>query len=54
MLSDKVPAYVETVTIDVDDDEAGRRGAYELAQRLERRSLEVVMLAASADWSAAA
>ena len=35
MLADKVPTYVEAVTIAVDDDVAGRRGAYALAQRLE-------------------
>lgn len=42
-LAEKVPAYVETVTISVDDDPAGRRGSYELAQRLHARGIEVIL-----------
>lgn len=36
-LADTVPRYIESVLIAVDDDEAGRRNALELAARLDRR-----------------
>jgi hypothetical protein len=40
-LADAVPAYIESVTIGVDPDAAGRRDAAELAQRLAARGMEV-------------
>ena len=40
-LADVVPAWVECVTIIVDDDKAGRRKSDELAKRLEDRGFEV-------------
>ena len=43
-LADILPPYVETVTIAVEDDPAGRRGAEELARRLEERGIETLML----------
>ncbi len=44
-LADRVPDYIETVTIIADDDAsgAGRRGAYDLADRLKRRGIEVTV-----------
>jgi hypothetical protein len=52
-----VPLHVESVTISVDDDDAGRRYAHELADLLRRihgRRLEVIMLDTSSNWRAAA
>jgi hypothetical protein len=49
-----VPGYVETVTIPVDDDVAGRCGSVELAHRLDVRGLEVIMLEPRAKRRAAA
>jgi hypothetical protein len=43
-LADKVPNYIESVTILVDDNEAGRRGSEGLARRLHARVVEVLML----------
>ena len=43
-LADAVPAFVECVTIAVEDDPAGRRGAEELARRLDARRIETLML----------
>jgi hypothetical protein len=40
-LAETVPDYSDVVTICVDDDEDGRRGAYELAVRLRRRGHHV-------------
>jgi hypothetical protein len=40
-LADKVPSYIESVTIFVDDDEAGQRGSSALADRLHRRDDDV-------------
>jgi hypothetical protein len=42
-LGDAVPSYVETVTVAVDADPAGKRGAQELAERLDLRGFEVRM-----------
>lgn len=55
-LARAVPHYVTSVTVAVDDDEAGRRYAHELAQQLRNlrgRRLEVRMLEASR-WRGAA
>jgi hypothetical protein len=38
-LADKVPAYVDCITVAAEGDEAGRKGAFELARRLEARGL---------------
>jgi hypothetical protein len=46
-LADVVPSYAECVTIVVDDDPAGRRGSQELAERLEGRGIEVILVDAS-------
>ena len=54
MLADKVPTYVEVVTIAVDDDQAGRRGAYDLARRLDERGIEVILYETLAERRAAA
>jgi Toprim domain len=43
-LADRVPSYVESVTILVDDNDAGRRGSEDLARRLHARGVEVLML----------
>jgi Toprim domain len=43
MLADKVPTYVEAVTLAVDGDVAGRRNAFELAQQVEARGTEAIM-----------
>jgi Toprim domain len=43
-LADKVPSYIESVTILVDDNEAGRRGSQGLARRLHARGVEVLLL----------
>lgn len=40
-LADAVPTFIESVTIIVDDDPAGRRNADELAKRLDIRGVEV-------------
>ncbi len=42
-LADLVPSSVETVTVAVDDDAAGRRGCWELARRLEERGIEAIL-----------
>ena len=39
-LADKVPDYIEAVTICAHDDDAGRRGAYALAEALTSRGFE--------------
>jgi hypothetical protein len=43
-LADAVPLCIESVTIMVDDNDAGRRGSNELAQRLHARGVEVLLL----------
>ena len=43
-LADAVPAFVECVTVATEDDPAGRRGAEELARRLEARGIETLMI----------
>jgi hypothetical protein len=43
-LADRVPAYIESVTILVDNNDAGRRGSDGLARRLHARGIEVLML----------
>lgn len=43
-LANAIPAYIECVTIAVDDDNSGRRCASELAARLVGRSLQVEFL----------
>ena len=53
-LSEVVPLDAECVTVVEDDDEAGRRGACELAKGLVVRGIEVVMLAARPERRAAA
>ncbi len=40
-LAAAVPPHVECVTIQVDDDDAGHRGASDLASRLTARGIEV-------------
>jgi hypothetical protein len=40
-VADIIPSYVECVTIRADDDEAGQRGAQQLAQALDQRGIEV-------------
>jgi hypothetical protein len=42
-LAAHVPNYIETATIIVDDNEAGRTGSAELAERLDARGIEVVL-----------
>lgn len=42
-IADKIPDYVETVTIAAEDDAAGRRGALQLYERLRARGIEVRM-----------
>jgi hypothetical protein len=42
-LAAAIPAYVECVTIYAHADEAGRRGAEELAQALDRRGIDVMV-----------
>jgi hypothetical protein len=39
-LADRVPGYIESVTVAVEDDPAGRRGAEALVQRLHARGIE--------------
>jgi hypothetical protein len=46
-LADKVPDYVDAVTIYCDDDEVGRRGTYGLAEALMARGIEVLVEGAS-------
>ena len=53
-LADKVPMYVEAVTIAVDDDVAGRRGAYELARCLHARDIDVFLFEPTKERRAAA
>jgi hypothetical protein len=43
-LADRVPAYIESVTVLVDDNDAGRRGSEGLTRRLHARGMEVLML----------
>jgi hypothetical protein len=43
-LADAVPAFVECVTVATEDDPAGRRGAEELARRLEARGIETLLI----------
>jgi hypothetical protein len=43
-LADKVPSFIEHVTIMTDDDNVGRKGANELGSLLQRRSIEVELL----------
>jgi hypothetical protein len=52
-LARAVPEYVECITISMDADEAGQRGAYELAERIEARGFEVILLDASIERRAA-
>jgi hypothetical protein len=47
-LADMVPSYVESVTILVDDNAAGRAGSAALADALDRRGIEVLM---AGSWS---
>jgi hypothetical protein len=44
-LAAAVPAWIECITILVDDDDAGRHNAYALADRLEHRGFEVRLIA---------
>jgi hypothetical protein len=43
-LADKVPSWIESATILVDGNDAGRRGSEGLARRLHARGVEVLML----------
>lgn len=43
-LADKVPDFIEHVTIMTDDDKVGRKGANELGSLLQRRGIEVELL----------
>jgi hypothetical protein len=43
-LADAVPNWIESVSIMVDDDSAGRSGSNELARRLEARKVEVRLI----------
>jgi hypothetical protein len=45
-LADTVPDYIDTVRVMVDADDAGRRGAHELARRLRARNFHVELIAA--------
>jgi len=45
-LADTVPDYIDTVRLMVDADEAGRRGANELARRLLARNFHIELIAA--------
>jgi hypothetical protein len=45
-LADAVPDYVQCVTVAVEDDPAGRRGARELIQRLEARRIATIQFGA--------
>jgi hypothetical protein len=38
-LADKVPGYIDTVTIAGEPDDAGRRGATDLARKLRARGI---------------
>jgi hypothetical protein len=40
-LANMIPAYIEVVTIIVDDNDVGRRCSVELAERLDQRGIEV-------------
>jgi hypothetical protein len=39
-LTERIPSYTDCVTIITDDDETGRRGAFELRQGLIDRGIE--------------
>jgi hypothetical protein len=43
-MADHIPAYVETVSIIVDGDLVGERNANELANRLDARGIEVLLV----------
>jgi len=45
-LADTVPDHIDTVRVMVDADDAGRRGAHELARRLLARNFHVELIAA--------
>jgi hypothetical protein len=53
-LAHTIPAYIESVTILVDDDDAGRRHAGELGVRLQDRGLDVHLVLPSASSRRAA
>jgi DNA primase len=38
-----LPNYIEAITLIVDDDDAGWRHAYQLAERLDQRGIEVIL-----------
>jgi hypothetical protein len=42
-LAERIPNYIETVTVHMHNDEAGRRGAHELANILTVRGVEVLI-----------
>lgn len=52
-LASQVPAYMETVTIIEDDDDAGRKGAMALAIELHQRGIEVLIARGRASDEAA-
>ena len=52
-LADRVPDNIETITIIQEDDNAGRRGANELARRLYARGFEVKICTISDNGDAA-
>ena len=43
-MADHIPNYVETVTIMVDADDAGEKGANELAKRLDAKGIETLLV----------
>lgn len=43
-LADHVPAYIDCVTVFVEDDPTGQKGAMELAERLAARGIEVILV----------
>jgi hypothetical protein len=53
-LATAVPVWVECMTILVDDDQAGRRNAYDLAKNLEDRGVELRLITPRAIGSLAA
>jgi len=42
-LANAVPTYIEAVTIIADNDQAGQRGAHELASRLRARGIDAIL-----------
>jgi hypothetical protein len=49
-LADAIPSYIESVTVFVDDDDAGRQHAGELAARLAERGVDVRLVSPGAGY----